>query len=196
MSRIGLTGGIGSGKSTVARLLVARGARLIDADQIARSLTEPQGAALAPIAQAFGADMILLDGTLNRARLREQVFNDAAARQRLEGITHPLVAQAIGQALADRADGVALLDIPLLVESTRWRPALDAVVVVDCSVETQMTRVRERNGWPEDTIAGVIRSQASRARRLAAADAVIHNDHIGLEALAREVEQLAGWLGL
>lgn len=193
---VGLTGGIGSGKSTVAQWLVQLGAHLVDADLVARAVTAPHGAALAPIARAWGAEMLLPDGSLNRATLRERVFNDPSARQLLEHITHPLVAQEMAKAIALCPAGVVILDIPLLIESPRWRQRLDAVVVVDCTEQTQVDRVRQRNGWPDDTIKGVLQAQARREYRLAAADMVIHNDGLNLEALQQQVNHLARWLGL
>lgn len=193
---VGLTGGIGSGKSTVAHWLVQLGAHLVDADLIARAVTAPHGAALAPIARAWGAEMLLPDGSLNRTALRERVFNDPSARQQLEHITHPLVAQEMAKSIALCPAGVVVLDIPLLVESPRWRQRLDAVVVVDCTEQTQVDRVRQRNGWPDDTIKGVLQAQARREYRLAAADMVIHNDGLNLEALQQQVNHLARWLGL
>jgi dephospho-CoA kinase len=193
---VGLTGGIGSGKSTVAHWLVQLGAHGVDADLIARTITAPGGPALAPIALAFGRQMLLPDGSLNRSALRERVFSDPAARQQLEDLTHPLVAQEMAKAISQCPEGVVVLDIPLLVESPRWRQRLDAVVVVDCTEQTQVHRVRQRNGWPDDTIKGVIHAQATRELRLAAADLVIHNDGLDLDALHLQVTQLAHWLGL
>jgi dephospho-CoA kinase len=193
---VGLTGGIGSGKSTVAQSLVQLGAHGVDADLIARTVTAPGGPALAPIAQVFGPQMLSPDGSLNRSALRDRVFSDPSARQQLEHITHPLVAQEMVKAIAQCPEGVVILDIPLLVESPRWRPRLGAVVVVDCTEQTQVHRVRHRNGWPDDTIIGVMRAQATREQRLAAADMVIYNDSLDLDALHMQVTQLARWLGL
>ena len=185
--RIGLTGGIGSGKSTVADMLTALGAGLIDADQAARTITSPGGAALAPIAEAFGPHLIQPDGQLDRAALRERVFQDPEARRLLESITHPLVADHMAQALRESSAPVVVFDIPLLVESKRWRHRLDAILVVDCSAETQFTRVKARNGWPDDTIRAVLNAQASRLQRLQAADHCLCNDGIGIETLRHEV---------
>lgn len=193
---LGLTGGIGSGKSTAARLLVNAGCELVDADQIARNITQPGGAALIPIAHAFGSHLVDEAGQLDRATLRELVFNNPTARKQLEGITHPLVAHEIASAVAKSRAAVVVLDIPLLVESGRWRHGLDKVVVIDCSTETQRTRIRERNGWPEETISAVIGAQCKRTTRLAAADYVIHNDGVSLAELTAQVHQLAGRLGL
>jgi dephospho-CoA kinase len=190
--RVGLTGGIGSGKSTVASLLVGCGAVLVDTDAIARSLTAPGGAALPAIAAAFGAQMIGADGALDRDRMRALVFADPAAKARLETVLHPLIgehAQALGAGTRS-----VVFDIPLLAESAHWRARVDRVLVVDCSEETQLRRVLQRSGWSEDTVRRVIAQQASRARRRAIADAVIFNDGLSLEALGREVRELwARW---
>ena len=192
--RIGLTGGIGSGKSTVAGLLVQRGATLIDSDSIARSLTSPGGAAMAAICARFGDDVISADGSLDREHMRDLAFADPALRAALEAILHPLIGERT-QELAAAAPGAIVFDVPLLVETGRWRRTVDRVLVVDCSEATQLDRVMRRSGWDADAVRRVTAAQAPRARRLAAADAWIHNDAIGLEALAREVEALArAWL--
>ncbi|MGY0197545.1 dephospho-CoA kinase [Leptothrix sp. BB-4] len=195
--RIGLTGGIGSGKSTVAAILVDKGACLVDTDALARELTAPGGAALAPIAERFGADMIGADGALDRTRMRERVFAEPAAKVALEAILHPMI-RRLTQARADAgAPGqVRVFDVPLLVESGRWREQVHHVLVVDCSVETQVARVMQRNGWPEAQVRAVIAAQASREARRAVADAVILNDGIGLDALRAEVDAIwSRWVG-
>jgi len=193
--RIGLTGGIGSGKSTVAAMLVERGATLIDTDAIARSIAQPQGAAMPAIEAAFGTAVVAADGGLDRARMREIVFNDAQAKQRLEAILHPLIGLET-ERLASQASGTpTVFDVPLLVESGRWRRAVDRVLVVDSSEATQLKRVVARSGWAADAVQAVIGQQASRAARRAAADAVIVNEGLSMEALAQEVEQLWGrWI--
>ena len=193
--RIGLTGGIGSGKSTVAAMLVERGATLIDTDAIARSIAQPQGAAMPAIEAAFGTAVVAADGGLDRARMREIVFNDAQAKQRLEAILHPLIGLET-ERLASQASGTPIVfDVPLLVESGRWRRAVDRVLVVDSSEATQLKRVVARSGWAADAVQAVIGHQASRAARRAAADAVIVNEGLSMEALAQEVEQLWGrWI--
>ena len=192
--RIGLTGGIGSGKSTVAQMLQARGAAVIDADAIARSVTAAHGAAMPAIAQTFGADFITPDGALDRERMRAHVFGQPQAKQALEAIIHPLVAQETQQqAQAALASGhrTLVFDVPLLVEAgPRWRPQVDLVLVVDCSEETQIQRVLTRNGLSRETVQSIIAAQASRAQKLAAADWVIYNDHLTLEALREQVAHL------
>lgn len=194
--KVGLTGGIGSGKSTVAQMLVRHGAELVDADAIARQITQPNGAALVPIAQALGTHLVTPAGDLDRAALRELVFRDPTALQKLEAITHPLVAQGMDQAVAAATAPVVVLDIPLLVESRRWRHGLDRVIVVDCGTDTQWQRVKARNGWPDETIASVLQAQSPRLKRLQAADAVLCNDGIDPTQLADEVATLARLLGL
>lgn len=197
--RLGLTGGIGSGKSTVAQILASAGAAIMDADAIARSITAPHGAAIAPIAEAFGPQAIGADGALDRAYMRQLVFQDATARQRLEAITHPLIAQLTEQqALQAQQLGARLLvfDVPLLVESGRWRQQLDAVLVVDCKPETQIQRVMARNGLERTAVEKILAAQARRQQRMAAADYVIYNDGIDLAALRTEVLSISAWLPL
>jgi len=188
--RVGLTGGIGSGKSTVAMRLVELGAELIDTDAIARSLTLAGGAAIDPIREAFGADFIDAGGALDRARMREAAFADVEARRRLEGILHPRIGLEVERRVAGSRAPLTVLDIPLLVESGRWRHRVDRVWVVDCAEEVQLARVMARSGWTESAVRAVIVQQASRAARRAAADAVIHNEGIGLDELVGEVEAL------
>ena len=189
--RIGLTGGIGSGKSTVGALLAQVGATLIDTDLIARQLTLPGGAAIAAITLAFGADLIAADGALDRTRMRELVFADATAKRRLEAILHPLIgAETERQAAAARDAPALVFDVPLLVESGRWRAKVDKVLVVDCSEATQTERVIQRSGWTMGAAQAVIASQATRSSRRASADAVIFNDGITPDQLAAEVRAL------
>ena len=187
---IGLTGGIGSGKSSVARVLVECGALLVDTDAIARSLTLPGGVAIAAITRAFGADMITAEGALNRDRMREQVFADRSAKARLEAILHPMIG-AEARRQADAAAGrTVVYDVPLLAESSRWRQVVDRILVVDCCADTQCQRVMQRSGWTEAAVRTVIAQQAQRHVRRALADAVIHNDGIGPDELAQAVRGL------
>ncbi len=197
--RLGLTGGIGSGKSTVAQMLVAGGATLIDADAVSRGLTAAGGLAMPAIAAAFGADVVRPDGALDRDRMRAQVFADASARARLEAIVHPLVQQETTRAAnAAQAAGapIVVFDIPLLTESGHWRTRLHRVLVVDCSAETQIARVMARNGLPRAQVEAIIAAQASRLHRLAIADAVVFNDGLTLEALTATVATLVKRLTL
>jgi dephospho-CoA kinase len=189
--RVGLTGGIGSGKSTVGQLLAAHGATLIDTDLIARQLTLPGGAAMAAIAAAFGARVIASDGALDRAQMRELVFADPNAKKRLEAILHPLIGMETERQAAAASDAPALLfDVPLLVESGRWRAKVDKVLVVDCREATQLDRVVQRSSWTAPAVRAVIDSQAPRALRRACADAVIYNDGISLDELRAQVADL------
>lgn len=193
--RIGLTGGIGSGKSTVAGFLREAGAAIVDTDAISRALTAAGGAAMPAIAEQFGTDFVGPDGALDRDRMRALAFSDASAKRRLEAILHPLItAEALAQADAATAP-LVVFDVPLLVESGRWRPRLARVLVVDCSTETQIERVSQRPGWMRDRIAGVLAAQATREARRAAADAVLMNDGLPLVALRNEVLDLAGRWG-
>jgi len=192
--RIGLTGGIGSGKSTVAGLLASHGAAIIDTDAIARRLTLPGGAAIPGIRDTFGDALIDASGAMDRERMRALAFTDPQAKKRLEAILHPLIGIETAREADASTPRVKVFDVPLLVESGRWRAIVDRVLVVDCSVETQVERVMRRAGWAEDAVRRVIAQQATRAQRLACADAVIVNDGLSLEQLAVEVNQLwARW---
>jgi dephospho-CoA kinase len=197
--RIGLTGGIGSGKSTVLAMLQQLGAAAIDADAISRATTAPGGAAIPLIAQKFGPGFIGADGALDRAKMRERAYAHPEARRELEQIIHPLVGQeSARQVEAALAAGARCIvfDIPLLVESGRWRRQVDRVLVVDCEPETQVARVTARSGLVPDEVRAIIAAQAPRALRLAAADLVICNEGLTLEALRYEVEQVARSFGL
>ena len=186
--RIGLTGGIGTGKSTVAQILVRRGAALVDTDAIARTLTAPGGAALPALRDAFGPDVFTADGALDRARMRDLAFGDAAQRARLESILHPLIgSEAMRQGQSGNAP-VIVYDVPLMTPDSRWRARVDAVLVVDCEEETQVERVLRRPGWERATVERVMRQQLSREQRRGLADAVIYNDALTLDELEREVD--------
>lgn len=188
--RIGLTGGIGSGKSTVSNMLAGHGATLIDTDLIARSVSEPGGAAIEALRTAFGSQFIAGDGGLDRARMREAAFADSSARRRLEAILHPLIGVEVDRRAAVATTPAIVFDVPLLVESGRWRARVGVVWVVDCAESTQIQRVIARSGWSEPEVRAVLAQQATRAQRRAAADAVIHNDGIALAELDDDVRAL------
>ena len=190
MPRIGLTGGIGSGKSTVATLLAQHGAVIVDTDLIARRLTLPGGAAISAIATAFGADLIDAGGALDRARMREIVFADPQKKRRLEAILHPLIGIEADRQAGSAGASAVVFDVPLLVESGRWRARVDKVLVVDCSETTQIERAVSRSGWTAEAVQAVIDQQATRAQRRSCADAVICNDAITHAQLAEQVRTL------
>lgn len=196
---IGLTGGIGSGKSTVAGQLVARGAALIDTDAIAHQLTEPGGEAIAAIRAAFGDDVIAADGRMDRAAMRAIAFSDPTARQRLEGILHPMIrarTQAHLEAAVRGGAPYVIVAVPLLVESGDWRDRVDRVLVVDCPVEVQVERVMHRSGLTREQVGAILAAQASREARLAAADDIVDNSGAP-EALGPQAEALhARYAGL
>lgn len=191
---VGLTGGIGAGKSTVARLLLEAGCDLVDTDAIARRLAEPGGAAIEPLREAFGAEAIDEHGALDRAWMRKRAFSDAAAQRQLEGILHPMIGARVSEASGGSHAPALVLDIPLLAESGRWRRRVDRVLVIDCDEATQVERVVHRSGWSEAQVQAVIHRQARRGARRAIADAVIFNQGLTPDALQREVlGVLAAW---
>jgi dephospho-CoA kinase len=197
--RIGLTGGIGSGKSTVLQMFSELGAAVIDADAISRGTTAASGAAIAAIAERFGPEFISPDGALDRERMRAHAYADPQARKKLEEIIHPLVGlESARQVDAAVAAGVPCIvfDIPLLVESGRWRAQVDRVVVIDCSPETQIERVVARSGLKPEEVRAIIAAQARRGDRLAAADVVICNEGLSLGELRDNVVQAARRFGL
>ena len=199
LQRIGLTGGIGSGKSTVAGILVDCGVALVDADAIARQVTAPGGAALKQLARQFGDQIITAEGAMDRDQMRQFAFGDPAIKQQLEAIIHPFVnRESIRQSNAAVAEGrtCIVFDIPLLVESGHWRRQLDRVLVVDCSEATQLARVMARSGLTREMVKKIIAGQASRTQRLAAADICICNEDLSLPALQQQVRQLAKCFGL
>ena len=188
MFKLGLTGGIGSGKTQVANLLGAWGADVIDTDLIAHGLTAPGGQAIEPISEMFGSDVIDQTGALDRARMRELVFAEATRRTQLESILHPLIAQEVFRQ-AEQARGLyAVFVVPLLVESGRWLDRIDRLCVVDCEQATQIERVQSRNAIPLATIRRILYAQATREQRLALADDVIDNSkHTSMEQLEKQV---------
>lgn len=197
--RVGLTGGIGSGKSTVLQMFAALGAAVIDADAISRGVTAAGGVAIPHISAQFGQRFIGADGAMDRALMREHAYADASARQRLEAIIHPLVSAGSArqvQAALDAGSRCLVFDIPLLVESGRWRQQVDRVAVVDCSVPTQIARVVARSGLTPQQVEVIVAAQAPRLQRLAAADVVICNEALTLVQLQAEVQLAAQRFGL
>ena len=189
-----LTGGIGSGKSTVAQMLVANGAHLVDTDAIARQLTTPRGAAMPQLAQLFGAQAVGPDGALDRDYMRRLVFADPAAKARLEAVLHPLIGQeARAQAQASNGKPV-VFDVPLLHAHSPWRALVQRVLVVDCEEATQLARVAQRPGWTMDAAQRVLAQQLPRNERRALADALLFNQGLTLDELRAQVAQLwAAW---
>ena len=198
--RLGLTGGIGSGKSTVASIMASAGAAVMDADAISRALTLPGGRAIPAILAEFGEQLIAPDGAMNRDAMRALVFSNPESKRQLEAIIHPLVGQVLQEeSIAATAAGHACLvyDVPLLVESgERWRRQVDWVCVVDCEVATQIQRVMSRNQLGRTEIERIISQQASRQQRLDCADAVIFNEGIDLAHLKQLVHEMMTRFGL
>jgi dephospho-CoA kinase len=186
---VGLTGGIGCGKSTVADLFAALGATIVDTDVIAHALTAPRGAAMPAIVAEFGPDFAQPDGALDRARMRTLVFSDATARARLEAILHPRI-RAATEAAGQAATGAYVIYVvPLLIESGSWRERVTRVLAIDCSEDTQVARVMQRSHLSADEVRAIMATQVTRARRLAEADDVVDND-AGLDALRTQVQAL------
>lgn len=189
---IGLTGGIGSGKTAVSDLLAKLGAGIIDTDIIAHQITAPNGSAIEPIREHFGADYIDANGALDRNKMRTLVFSKPEAKKALESITHPLIGQeTIAQAFQMAKNGVPYIVfvVPLLLESGSWLPLIDRLAVVDCPVETQISRVMQRSNLSRAEVEKILQTQASREDRLAQADFVIENQG-SLSELNEEVNQL------
>ncbi|MGN8133852.1 dephospho-CoA kinase [Paraburkholderia sp. 22099] len=185
---VGLTGGIGSGKSTVADLFAAHGVPLVDTDRIAHRITAPHGMAMPQIAAEFGNVFVAADGSLDRARMRALVFSDEGARKRLEAITHPLIRAETEREQRDAQGPYVIVVVPLLVESGNWKTRVNRVLTVDCSVDTQISRVMLRNGFSREQVLAIIGRQATREARLAAADDVIDNDNVPFDALKAQVD--------
>jgi len=186
---VGLTGGIGSGKSAAARAFEELGATVIDTDAIAHALTASGGAAIAPIRAAFGADYISAEGALERARMRELVFADAAKKRQLEAILHPLIRERSDELLRCASSPYVVLMVPLLVESGDYRGRCQRILVVDCPEQMQVERVVARSGISAAQVRAIMATQVTRAARQAAADDVIDNSR-DLAHLHREVEAL------
>lgn len=193
LRRIGLTGGIGSGKSTLGVMLQEQGLPLIDADAISRQLTQPGGAAIAPLREVFGPACIDSTGGLDREQMRQLVFSDKAAKQTLQQLLHPLILLQIEKdelIWMEKGNSLVVFDIPLLVESAHWRGRLDRVLVVDCEEETQVERVMKRSHLSADAVRQIMANQATRSQRLAAADMVIYNNGISMAQLRAQISQL------
>lgn len=190
MFAVGLTGGIGSGKTTVADLFAKHGVSIVDTDVIAHCITAPGGAAMPLIEQAFGAQYVASDGALDRAKMRALVFSDDAAKAKLEAITHPLIRAETEREREAATGPYVVIVVPLLVESGTWRSRVDRVLVVDCGLETQIARVMRRNALSREQVLAIIARQATREARLAAADDVIVNDDTPFEQLSEEVRRL------
>jgi dephospho-CoA kinase len=186
---VGLTGGIGCGKTTVADMFAAHGASVIDTDQIAHSLTAPHGAAMPALIAEFGPGFATPEGALDRAKMRALVFADPGARARLEGILHPRIREATAAASVLATGPYVMFVVPLLIESGTWRERVARVLAIDCPEEIQVARVMARSSLPEAQVRAIMAAQVSRAERQAAADDIILNDD-GLEALAPQVERL------
>lgn len=190
MFAVGLTGGIGSGKTTVADLFAAHGVPIVDTDLIAHRITAPNGAAMPLIAKEFGAEFVTADGALDRAKMRALIFSDNTAKARLEAITHPLIRAETERERNAATGPYLIIVVPLLVESGTWKARVDRVLTVDCSVDTQIERVMRRNAFTREQVLAIICKQATREARLAAANDVIVNEAAPLEELTARVERL------
>ena len=186
---VGLTGGIGSGKSAVAALFAKLGIAVIDTDEIARELTQAGGAAIEPIRSAFGSSLIGADGALDRTRMRKLVFADPAQKRKLEAVLHPLIRKESARRVESSGGPYAILVVPLLAEGGVDRSRYQRVLVVDCSEAQQIERVMRRSGLSENEVRDILASQATREERLAIADDVIDNRG-DPEALERQVSSL------
>jgi len=186
---IGLTGGVGSGKTSAARIFQELGAAVVDTDEIAHDLTRPGGAAVAAIRSEFGADFVAADGGLDRAKMRRLVFTDPAARKKLETILHPLIRNDSQARIAAAQQPYVLVVVPLLLETGAYRELIGRVLVVDCDEERQIARAMKRSALSSDEVRAIMAAQLPRAKRLAAADDVLHND-ADLDALRRQAEAL------
>lgn len=186
---LGLTGGIGSGKTTVSNMFTELGATIIDTDVIAHQLSEPRGEAIAVIAQKFGAAYIDINGAMDRKKMRELIFADPQAKKNLEAILHPLIRQHCEQAAADAKGAYPIFVVPLLIESGNWRARVQRILVVDCDQDTQIKRVMHRNHFTREQVVQILAAQASRDERLAQADDVI-DSMANVSQVRIEVERL------
>ena len=186
---VGLTGGIGSGKSAAADEFAALGATVVDTDVIAHELTDSGGAAMASIEKLFGPEVVSADGSMDRKRVRERVFSDPAAKRKLERLLHPMIREESARRIAAAAGPYVVHVVPLLVESPDYRKRVDRVLVVDCPEQTQIERVRARSGLSESEVRAIMRTQVTRAERVAVADDVIDNGG-SRESLRKQVAAL------
>ena len=186
---IGLTGGIGSGKSSAAKLFAALGACVIDTDEIAHELTQSHGAAISAIRQNFGEDFITVEGALNREKMRSLVFSDSASRQKLEAILHPLIRMAAARSAALASSPYVIMVVPLLLETGDYREMVQRVLVVDCDEQKQIVRAMARSGLSAHEVRAIMATQIARQQRLQQADDVIANDS-NLAHLQQQVEAL------
>ena len=191
---VGLTGGIGSGKSTVAEIFASLGVAIVDADAIAHELTGVGGAAIPEIRTVFGENLLRADGGLDRNAMRQQVFSDPEAKSRLEAILHPMIrreseVRCLDEHLAVLGAPYVLLVVPLLVESTLYRRRVNRILVVDCREEIQISRVMARSGLSMEEVRAIMATQVSRSERLAVADDVVPNNE-GRESLNCQIEAL------
>lgn len=189
MLKIGLTGGLGSGKTAVSQAFARLGVPVIDTDEISRALTAVEGAALPMLRESFGDSVFSADGSLNRYALRNLILNDSVAKSRLESILHPMILQEVTNQLARVNDSFVMIVVPLLVETGAYDNIIDRVLVVDCDEVTQVQRALARGGWEESEIRAMMARQASRQVRLKQADDVINNDD-GIDALTAQVDAL------
>lgn len=193
---VGLTGGIGCGKSSAAGMFLALGACVIDTDEIARELTRPGGKAIGAIRDAFGPEYIAADGSLDRRKMRRLVFTDPDARKKLESILHPLIREEARRRIAAASAPYVIVVVPLLLETGAYRDLISRIAVVDCSEALQVARTAARSGLTEEEVRAIMAAQLPRAKRLAAADDVLNNDG-DLESLRRQVDALhRRYLGL
>ena len=186
---VGLTGGIGSGKSAAAADFAALGATVVDTDVIAHELTAKGGAAMVAIEKLLGPEAVSGDGSMNRSKVRERVFADPAAKRKLEALLHPMIREESARRIAAATGPYVVHVVPLLIESPDYRKRVDRVLVVDCPEETQVARARARAGLSENEVRAIMRTQATRAKRVAAADDVIDNAG-SREALRKQVGAL------
>ena len=197
--RIGLTGGIGSGKSTVSAQLGQMGATRVDADAVSRSVTGSNGSAIPALTTAFGSSILSSNGALDRAQMRRLIYSNPASKIQLEAIVHPLVRTEIQrQSILAETNGARCIvfDIPLLLETAYWRRMLHRILVIDCTEETQISRVVQRDGLSAEQVQRVVLAQVSRLDRLQAADMALFNDGISPQILALRVQEIGAQFGL